>query len=128
MKLGQAITAFTSCAQTRLTTAQIISHISSLDGRIHDGVIALYPGAEVFSGYPADEDLSTDLLVPYPYEDVYLAYLLSVNALYDGESDSYANYSALFNTLLSEFSKSYHRAAARRNTKISIGGAKCCRS
>lgn len=125
MKLGEAISNFTSNAQTGMTTAQIISHISNLDGKINDSVFSLYPGSETFEGYPSDEDLSTVLLAAFPYEDIYFFYLMAMNALADGESDSYENYSALYNTLFGELARSYHRKAQQKNTVITCGGGIC---
>ena len=50
--------------------------------------------------YPADED--EELLMPFPYDDVYVKYLIAQIDYYNMESALYANDMAVYNQRVSE--------------------------
>ena len=54
-----------------------IAWLSTLDGIIKTEIIDTHEGADnvVFNGYKDDTDLNTILLVPAPYDEIYLFWL-----------------------------------------------------
>lgn len=63
----------------------------------------------VFEGYDATTDLGTELIVPFPYTDIYQYYLMSEIDLANGETDRYANDRELFNNAYLTFSDYFTR-------------------
>lgn len=61
-----------------------------------------------FTGYSPD-DLSVKLLVPFPYDELYVAYLKAKIDEENGETARYNNSAATFNGMLQDFQKAYHR-------------------
>jgi hypothetical protein len=64
--------------------------------------------AKEFTGYSPDR-LSDALLVPFPYDELYVAYLKAKIDDENGETARYNNSASTFNGMLQEFQKAYHR-------------------
>lgn len=62
----------------------------------------------VFTGYTMD-DMSAVLLVPFPHDELYIAYLKAKIDEENGETARYNNSVSSFNSLLSDFAKAYNR-------------------
>lgn len=122
MTLGGALAAFDAVEENTLTQAEKIRLISSLDGRVNDLICSRYEGAAEFEPYSTLTDLTTELLVKPPYDDIYLLNLISVNALYDGNDARYSAFAQLYNTLLNDFARQYHARHKVKRVKISAGG------
>lgn len=103
-----------SCSQ-----AEKIKWLSSLDGVIKSEIIDTHEGGEkiVFNGYTEDSDLSTKLIVPHPYDDVYLRWLEARIDYTNGEYDKYNNTLMAYNDAYSLFERYYNRT----NMPISKG-------
>ena len=88
-----------------------IKWLSSLDGVIKSEIIDTHEGGEgiVFSGYTEDADLNTVLLVPAPYDDIYLKWLEAQIDYTNGELNKYNNTKIVYNQAFSEFEKYYNR-------------------
>ena len=91
--------------------AEKIKWLSTLDGMIKTEIIDTRKGSEnvVFNGYAEDADLTTVLLVPAPYDDIYLFWLESKIDYWNGEIGKYNNSIAMFNEAYSTFAKYYNR-------------------
>lgn len=63
---------------------------------------------EVFTGYSPDS-LTDALIVPFPYDELYVAYLKAKIDEENGETARYNNSAATFNGMLVDFQKAYHR-------------------
>ena len=74
-----------------------------LDGLVHREIIlnhiGVTPGTEVFRGYTEEDDYDTELLVPYPYDEVYRWYLEMKIDEANGETVKANIATAKYNTL-----------------------------
>ena len=96
-----------------------IRWLSELDGRIRTEIIDAYEGGEdtPFPGY-GEEDLGTVLLVPFPYDDLYVRWLEAQIDYANNEYDKYNNSAAAFNSAYTAFSGQYHRTHMPKGKKI----------
>lgn len=84
--------------------------LSNLDGRIVEEVIKKHVMDEPIEFQPYDvENLETELLVKFPHDELYEAYLKMKIDEENGETARYNNSAAMFNALYEEFAKAYHR-------------------
>ena len=88
-----------------------IKWLSVLDGRIKKEIIDTHEGAElvVFNGYNEDTPLDTVLLIPAPYDEVYLRWLEARIDHANNEYRKYNNSSVMFNNAYIEFWRYYNR-------------------
>ena len=88
-----------------------IAWLSTLDGIIKTEIMDTHEGADnvVFNGYKEDTDLNTKLLVPAPYDEIYLFWLESKIDYWNGEIGKYNNSIAMYNEAYSTFAKHYNR-------------------
>ncbi len=93
------------------TQTEKIKWLSSLDGVIKREIIDTHEGGEdvVFNGYGEEADLTTELLVPAPYDDIYLRWLESQIDYSNGEYRKYNNSIAMYNTVYTAFANYYNR-------------------
>lgn len=91
---------------------QKIGWLSELDGKVKRDVIDTHEGAQdlVFLGYTKDTSLHTVLLVPMPYDCLYVHWLSAQIALANGEYDKYNASITLFNDEYTAFTGDYHRS------------------
>lgn len=90
--------------------------LSELDGRIYREVIEPY-GSD-FTGYNAETDSGTILIVPYPYDGLYATYLEMEIARINGEMPRYNNAAVLFNEKYSAFKRWYNRTHPKPSAGI----------
>lgn len=90
---------------------QKIKWLSSLDGIVKSEIIDTHEGGEgiVFNGYSENADLSTELLIPAPYDDIYLRWLEAQIDYTNGEYGKYNNSMAMYNTAYTAFQNYYNR-------------------
>ena len=88
-----------------------IKWLSSLDGVVKSEIIDTHEGGEevVFTGYNENSDLSTILLVPAPYDDIYLRWLEMQIDYANGEYGKYNNSMTVYNTAYSAYANHYNR-------------------
>ncbi len=88
-----------------------IKWLSTLDGIVKREIIDTHEGGESiqFSGYGEDADLNTVLLIPAPYEDIYLRWLEAQIDYTNGEYGKYNNSIAMYNTAYASFQNYYNR-------------------
>lgn len=88
-----------------------IKWLSTLDGIIKNELIDTHEGGDTisFTGYNDNTLLTTELLVPAPYDEVYLYWLESKIDYYNGEMIKYNNSITMFNTAYSNYEKIYNR-------------------
>ena len=91
--------------------AEKIKWLSTLDGIIKKEIIDTHQGAEdvAFNGYTEDTALTTTLLVPAPYDEIYLFWLESKIDYWNGEVGKYNNSIAMYNQAYSSFERYYNR-------------------
>ncbi len=85
--------------------------LSSLDGIIKTEIIDMHEGGNniTFNGYSDATAPTTELLVPAPYDDLYLFWLESKIDYWNGEIGKYNNSIAMFNEAYSSYEKYYNR-------------------
>lgn len=92
MTILEAITRTDNLKFNTFTQDDKITWLSKLDGMVYNHIIMTHDGADEakeFTGYNADTDTSTELLVPAPYEDIYINWLDAQIDLNNGEIDKY---------------------------------------
>lgn len=112
MTIFEAISKGDQLIPNRYTQSDKIKWLSTLDGIIKNQVIDTHVGADDldFKGYNDDTALDTELLVPYPFEDIYIHYLESCIHY---ENEEYAKY----NIAVSRYNAEYTRYVNDYNKK-----------
>lgn len=88
-----------------------VKWLSELDGIIKAEIIDTHEGGEnvAFSGYTEYTDLDTKLLVPAPYDEVYIRYLEMQIDYANNEYGKYNNSMMMYNSAYTAFEKYYNR-------------------
>ena len=90
-----------------------IKWLSNLDGAVKAEIIDTHEVKEgenvTFNGYDENTDLSRELLVPHPYDVVYISWLQAQIDYANGEYGKYNNSINIYNTEYSAFEKYYNR-------------------
>ena len=112
MTITEAITRLDSLKFNTYTEPDKIDWLSRLDGMVKKQIIDTHEGAESvsFTGYTADTPLDTVLLVPAPYDEVYLRWMEAQIDYHNGEYDKYNNAIIMFNTAFEAYQKHYNSA------------------
>lgn len=93
-----------------------IFFLSTLDATVKEAVIDRHEGFEevVFEGYGEDTDTDTVLLVPAPYDEIYLFWLEMKICYYNQDMDQYNNATVMFNKVYDKYCKFYNRTRKPR--------------
>lgn len=94
-----------------------IKWLSTLDGIIKREIIDIHescgnkecPCCRSFNGYNDDSALTTELLVPAPYDDIYLRWLEAQIDYATGETARYNNSMDAYNSMFIAFQTYYNR-------------------
>ena len=88
-----------------------IAWLSELDGEIKAEIIDTHEGGDhiPFSGYNEGTAMSTKLLVPSPYDKLYVSYLEMQIDYANNEYGKYNNSMVMYNTAYSAFERYYNR-------------------
>lgn len=97
-----------------------VKWLSTLDGIIKTEIIDTHEGAEevTFTGYNEDSDLTTELLVPAPYDSIYLRWLDAQIDYANGEYDRYNNAVQAYNDAYTAYERNYNRTHMSKRTKF----------
>lgn len=97
-----------------------IKWISTLDGIIKSNIIDTHEGGEnvVFNGYKEDVDLKTELLVPAPYDDIYLRWLEAQIDYASAEIAKYNNSLVAYNDAFALYQNYYNRTHMPKGAKF----------
>ena len=100
--------------------AEKIKWLSSLDGVIKSEIIDTHEDGEgiAFSGYADDAELTTVLLVPAPYDDIYLKWLEAQIDYTNGEYGKYNNSLIAYNDAYDLYQRYYNRTHMPKGTKF----------
>lgn len=111
LKLIDAINGIDSIKPNTYSQQEKIRWISILDGNIKKEIIDTHEGAEnvTFNGYDNNTDISTELLVPAPYDDIYIRWLEMQIDYANADLVKYQNSMTLYNNAYSNFEKYYNR-------------------
>lgn len=97
-----------------------IKWLSALDGTIKAEIIDTHEDGEgvVFNGYNENTVLTTALLVPHPYDEIYIRWLESQIDYANGEYGKYNNSMAMYNTAYNAFANYYNRNHMPKGKKL----------
>lgn len=111
MKIIDAINRLDSLKQNTYSQSDKIRWLSTLDWMVKKQVIDNHEGADevIFTGYDKETDVNTELLVPTPYDEMYLRWLEAQIDYTNGEYRKYNNSITVFNTLFDAFASYYTR-------------------
>lgn len=89
-----------------------VQWLSRLDSMVKEQIINVHEGADAisFSGYTADTPTDTVLLVPAPWDEIYLLWLEAQIDYHNHEYDSYNNAIVRFNAAFEDYQKHYNSA------------------
>lgn len=125
MTIIEAINRIDTIKPNSYTQAEKVRWLSNLDGIIKNKIIDTHEGGEsiVFEGYTDSTPLATELLVPFPYDDIYLKWLETWIDYYNGEYARYNNSADMYNKAYSEFSRYYNRTHMPKSKGFKYGGS-----
>ncbi len=88
-----------------------LTWLSALDGMIKTEIIDTHEGGETiaFNEYNENTPLTQKLLIPTPYDEIYIFWLAAKIDYWNGEYGKYNNSIAMFNTALADYAKYYNR-------------------
>ncbi len=111
MTIIEAINRIDSLKPNNYTPEEKIAWLSTLDGIIKTEIIDTHEGSEeiTFNGYDTDTPIGTELLVPAPYDDIYIKWLEAQIDYTNGETPKYNNSITMYNTAYSAFQRHYNR-------------------
>ncbi|MBE6946179.1 MAG: hypothetical protein E7459_08845 [Ruminococcaceae bacterium] len=119
MTIMEAITHFDHLTHNQISVPVKVVWLSGLDGLVHREILSTHKGAgpAAFSGYSADTDTDTRLLIPHPYDEIYRWYLEMKTWDTLGEMDRYNNAAQKYNMAL----LTYMDYINRNFTPIGVG-------
>jgi hypothetical protein len=111
MTIIEAISQIDDRKHNTYSQADKIIWLSKLDAMVKRLVIDTHEGGEevTFTGYDEDTDLDTILLIPEPYDEVYLRWLEAQIDYANGEYEKYNNSAEAYNVLWQSFQNYYNR-------------------
>ena len=111
MTINEAITRLDALKFNTYNEEDKIEWLSRLDSAVKLQIIDNHSGAESipFNGYNADTPLNTVLLVPAPYDEVYLRWMEAQIDYHNGEYDKFNNSIIMYNTAFDAYQKYYIR-------------------
>ena len=109
MKIMDAINTVDALKFNTYTQGDKVEWLSRLDSMVKRQVIDTHEGGEAvpFAGYTDATPLDAELLVPAPYDEMYLRWLEAQIDYHNGEYDKYNNAIIMFNTTFEAY-KSYY--------------------
>ena len=116
MTINEAISAADGLRNNQIAEEIKRAMLSELDGRIYREVID--PCGSDFGGYTAETDGEAKLIVPYPYDGLYVTYLEMEIARMGAEMPRYNNAAIVFNEKYSAFKRWYNRTHPRSSVRI----------
>lgn len=111
MTITEAITAIDAIKPNTFEEIEKIKWLSQLDGKVKKEIIDTHADADavVFNGYDENTPLDTELLIPAPYDEVYLLWLEAKIDYSNNEYGKYNNSSIMYNNAYSAYWRYYNR-------------------
>lgn len=120
MTIMEAISRINALKPNNYKPEEKVRWLSTLDGIIKAHIIDTHERSEsvVFDGYTEETNLTTTLLVPAPYDEIYIFWLESQIDYWNGETGKYNNSISMYNTAYAEFEKYYNRTHMPKGKKF----------
>lgn len=107
MTIREAIDGVNNLQFNTYTDAEKINWLSRLDE--HVALLVQDTGSAEGTWYTVDSDKDTLLLIPSPFDEIYIYWLMAQMSYANGEIDKYNNAIALYNAEYVAYEKWYHR-------------------
>ncbi len=115
MTLGETVRRFDLLYPNAMELPLKVALVSRLEGRLNAELLPLYGEADPdFTGYEAAADENRPLLIPFPFDDIYIKFLAAENDLINGDTARYNNSAAVFNAAWDMLAAYYNRTRAPR--------------
>ena len=119
MKIIEAINRIDSLKHNTYTQNDKVAWLSRLDSMVKSLIIDTHEGdAVTFTGYDDKTDLNTELLVPAPFDEIYLRWLEAQIDYHNGEYDKYNNAILMYQTAYEGFQNHYNRTHMPKGESI----------
>ena len=111
MTIIEAISLTDDVKPNSYSQTEKIKWLSRLDGIIKSEIIDTHEGGEkvTFKEYDDSVDLGTQLLVPHPYDEIYIRYLEMQMDYANNEYGKYNNSRAMYTMAYDAYAKYYNR-------------------
>lgn len=111
MTILEAISRVDSLRHNTFTQAEKIGWLAQVDGQIARELVQTHEPAqtESFRCYDGQTPMDQQLLVPTPYDELYLHYLCAQMDYYHAEYDRYNRSMGMYQAVLSAFTNFYNR-------------------
>lgn len=120
MTLMDAIYRIDNLKPNSYSQEEKIKWLSALDGTIKAEIIDTHEGVEgvAFNGYNENTVLTTEMLVPHPYDELYIRWLETQIDYHNGEYGKYNNSMAMYNSAYNSFANYYNRNHMPKGKKL----------
>lgn len=110
MTLREAIDRIDGLKHNVFATAEKVAWLSLLDGIVKNEIIDTHENGEniEFNGY-TESDMERELLIPAPYDEVYIRWLEAQIDYYNGEIARYNNSMMMYQTAYDSYQRYYNR-------------------
>ena len=110
MKIIEAINKLDALKHNTYSQSNKVEWLSRLDAMVKKFIIDTHEGDEVtFTGYDDSTNTDTELLIPEPFDEVYLRWMEAQIDYHNGEYDKYNNAIDMFNTAYEGYKNYYNR-------------------
>ena len=126
MKIKEAVARFDTLYPNAFSHSEKLMWLSELDGRIYSEILSHYENAPAFfDGYSASTSESTELLVPFPDDDIYIKFMCLKADLINSDIKRFNNSAMLFNSAFTSLANAYNRTHTYKDkNRITFGGDK----
>ena len=120
MKIIEAINRIDSLKHNTYSNNEKLAWLSRLDSMVKRLIIDTHEDGEdiTFTGYDDRTDMETEMLVPAPFDEVYLKWLEAQIDYTNGEYDKYNNAIDMFNTAYEGYQNYYNRTHMPKGKKF----------
>lgn len=120
MKIREAVERIDSHKHNIYTQNDKIAWLSRLDSMVKTLIIDAHEGGEAveFTGYDDSTDLNTEMLVPAPFDEMYLRWLEAQIDYSNGEYGKYNNAITMYQTAYDAYANHYRRTHMPKSTAI----------
>ena len=111
MTISEAITQLQAVKENQYDDETLVRCISDLEGTLYENIVKNNEGSEDIphGRYSVDTDMDTVLMVPEPYSDIYIKYLMAQVDYHNAEMQRYTNSMIMYNVALDAFAGWYNR-------------------
>lgn len=110
MKLNEAIDWVDRMVPNTMDAADKVKFISDVDEKVHLDIYSRAIGyTGEFNPYASPADDNTELLIPHPYDSMYLYYVSAQIDFFNKEIASYNNNMSLYTSMWNDYAAYYRR-------------------